>query len=479
MFLYNIAMLSDRINGAGMRTRLSSGDWSAAALVAGVVMLALTIWPYPLPHVCVWDELAVASGLRPQTAEFPCLAMLISRVLFDGFGVDGGLAAMAVGGHLLAGLTAGLWYFVFRQLLEFGGRLDMADHLWNDRLAPGISAAGALLVAFSEPVWNASQTFTAAGLDLSLAALALATLFRFIARGRRQMGVLSFLMLGVLAAETPFGLLLLAPVAVLLFLSWRMIDSHDDVEPVVHLPPIEEFPWLLIAIAWAVGVGLTLAIADSSFRSAGGDPGEFDAAIRAWSDLWKAGTTVKGFIVGATVTVLPLAFLTAVLPRVTFPEGRKPVWLRLAVLAAGLVALMQLSDVPEWRYRTWTDEDEAVATALLPGLFMAAAGAAVVLSAAMFAAMAWCHETRCPRALVAFGRFVLTVAVIAAVGMAGHGRQCRELRQKLHKVEEHINLMLDGCKGSDTMKSHGRLDVMLELRARSLGRKLTILKDGE
>ena len=472
-------VLNDSINGAGMRTRLSSGDWSAAVLVAGAVTLLLTLWPYPLPHVCVWDDLAVAAGLRTPTMEFPGLAPFLARILFDRLGTDGGMAAMAVGGHLLAGFTAGLWYFVFRQLLEFGGRLDMADHMWNDKLAPALSAAGALLVAFAEPVWTASQTFTAAGLDLFLAAFALATLFRFIARGRRQMGVLAFLTLGMLAAETPFGLLPLVPVAVLFFLSWRMIDTHDDIEPVVRLPPLEEFPWLLIALAWVIGAGLTLAVTDSAFRAAGGDPGEFDSALAAWRGLWAEGTTTKGLLSGAGMTVAPLAFLTAIFPRVTFPVGRKPLWLRLAVLAAGLMALTQLTDIPALRYRTWTGEDEEVARALLPGLFTAAAGAAAVMAAAAFAAMAWCHETRCPWPVLMLGRVAVGAVVAAAVLTACNGRQCRELRQKLQKVETHIRRTLDDCKGSDRITSHGRLDVMLELRAKSQGRQLTIVKEGE
>ncbi|MBR4652763.1 MAG: hypothetical protein IKO72_05325 [Kiritimatiellae bacterium] len=472
-------MLSDRINGSGMRQRLSSGDWSAATLVAGAVILCLTLWPYPLPHPCVWQDLAVAAGLRQPTMEFPSLAAFISRILFDRLGADSGFAAMVVGGHLLSGVTAGLWYFVFRQLLEFCGRLDMSDSMWNKKICPALSAAGALLFAFSEPVWTSSQTFTAAGLDLFLAAGSMSVLLRFIARGRRQMGVLAFLGLGALAAETPFGLLPLAAAAGLLILGWRMIDAHDDIEPVIRLPPIEEFPWMLVAFAWVVGAGITLAIADSSFRAAGGDPGSFEAAARGWFNLLREGTTPAGAGVGLAVSALPLAFAMFALPWLSFPECRKPVWLRLACLLAGIVAVVQLLDMPELRYRTWTQEDEAVATALLPGLLMAMAAAAAVLCAASFAAMAWCHETRIPSPLVVLGRILIVLAAVAAVASAGYGRQCRDTRAKLAKVAEHVGRTLDECKGRDEIPSHGRLDVILELRARCQGRNLKIVKDGQ
>ena len=476
--MYNVAMVSDRINGSGMRTRLSSSDWSAAALVAGAVTLVLTLWPYPIPHPCTWDSLGVAAGLNPATAEFPGLAPFMLRMLFNSFGPGGGLAVSTVGAHLLAGATAGLWCFVFRQLLEFAGRLDMSDRMWNHKICPALAAAGAALVAFSEPVWTSSQTLTSAGIDMFLAAFGFAVLLRFIARGRRPTGVLAFLTFGILAGDTPFGVLLLVPVIVLLALSWRMIDARDDIEPVVRLPPIEEFPWTLMGLSWVVGLGITIAIADSCFRLSGGTAGDFPVMFDVWSGLLREDSTLKGAIYGASVTVLPLVFLMAVFPRLTFPESSKPFLLRAACLLAGLVAASQLLDVPELRYRNWADEDEAVATTLLPGIYMACAGAAAMLCVSAFAAMAWCHETRFGKMLIRLGRFVVIITVFAVVCRAGLGRQCHEVRAKLDKVDARITSMLEEVKGTDVVNS-SRLDVMLQLRAQSMGRKLTIVKDGE
>ena len=477
--MYNKDMLSDRINGSGMRTRLSSGDWSAAALVAGVVTLVCTLWPYPMPHPCVWQDLAEAAGLRSPTAEFPGLAPFVLRIMFDCLGAESGYAAVILSGHLLAGVTAGLWYFVFRQLLEFGSQLDMADRVWNGRICPALSAAGALLVAFSEPVWTSSQTLTSAGVDLFLSAFAMSALFRFLACGRRPMGVLTFVLFGALAAETPFGLLLLLPTAVLFVVAWRMIDTPEDIEPVLRFPVLEEFPWLLLIIAWVVGAGVTWAVADSSFRAAGGVPGSLGETFFAWARLAKTGTTLYGLGLGLAVTVLPLVVLMSMFPRLTHPLSRKPMLLRLMCLLAGLVAAAQLSDIPALRYRTWSQEDEAVAVTLLPGLLMAAAGAAAVLSAASFAAMAWCHDTRGGWLVAWLERSLLCAVVLAVVGAAGYGRQCFDTRSKLSRVEAHVVRMLEGSKGTDTIVSQGRLDAMLELRARCLGRKLVITEKGE
>ena len=337
-------MLSDRINGSGMRTHLTSEDWSAAALVAGIVMLVLTLWPYPIPHPCVWTDIAAAAGLRPPSAEFPALAPLMMRILFDRLGAGGGLAANVVGAHLLAGVTAGLWCFVFRQLLEFAGRLDMADNTWNRKICPALSAAGAFLFAFSEPVWTASQALSSAGVGLFLAAFAFTALLRFIAGGHRQQGVLAFFSFGLLGGDTPFGVLLLLPVLVLLVLSWQMIDARDDIEPGVRLPPIEEFPWLMMLLAWAVGVGITFAIADSLFHVAGDNPGESGSMlVDSWMHILGKDTTVKGAIVGSVVTLVPLTFMMAVFPRLTFPDAPRPIVLRIACLLAGVLAAAQLS----------------------------------------------------------------------------------------------------------------------------------------
>ena len=201
--------------------------------------------------------------------------------------------------------------------------------------------------------------------------------------------------------------------------------------------------------------------------------------VRAWFNLAKTGTTLPGLGFGLAVTALPLTLLMAIFPRLTHPLSRKPMLVRLLCLIAGLVAVAQLSDVPALRYRTWSDEEEAVAVTLLPGLLMAFAGAAAVLSAAAFAAMAWCHDTRGGWLVVWLERTLLCLLVVALVGAAGYGRQCRDTRAKLAKVDAHIVRVLEGCKGTDTIASQGRLDAMLELRARCLGRKLTITEHGE
>lgn len=470
-------MLNDSINGAGMRTRLSASDWSAAAIVAGVVMLVLTLFPYPMPHPCVWSDLAAAAGLRPQTAEFPALAPFLQRIVFSSFGADIGLGAIAVLGHVLAGLTAGCWYMAFRQMLEFGGNIDMADRQWNNRLCPAIAAGGALLVAFSELTWTASQMLTSASVDLFLAAAAFAFFFRFLARGRRHLGFLSFFFLGALAAETPYGLFLLIPVVVLIGLAWYMLDPRDDIEPAVRIKPIEEFPYALMAAAWVIGFGLVLGLADTAFRSAGGMVESFAAARAAWLRLLPEGSTMKGALLGGAVTLLPLIVVASVYPRLSHPLAPKPIWVRGLCVLAGLVALTQLIDYAPLRYRAWSDEEEAVAVAALPGIFTAIAAATVVLSSAAVAAMTWCHDSRLHIFALRFGRFLFSLAAIGLIVWVGSGRQCEAVRTKLAKVDAHIAKTLEACKGNDVIRSQGRLDPMLELRALRQNRKLVITHD--
>lgn len=467
-------MTSDNINGFGMRSRLNAGDWSAAVLVSGVVTLALTLFPYPMPHPCLWPDLTTAAGIGAPTAEFPALGFFFARIIFGVFGAEAGYAAMQVIGHLLAGFTAGLWFFVFRQLLEFGSRLDMADHLWNRKIAPSLAAAGALLVAFSEPVWTSSQMLSSAGVDLCLAAFAFATLFRFFARGRRHLGFLAFFFFGVLAAETPFGPMLLVPVAAMLIYAWRLLDPREDIEPVMRIPPIEEFPWILMVSAWIVGAGIVLAIADSSFRAAGGQVESFAAAIAAWKGLLAAGTTAKGAALAGLWVALPFVAAISFFPRLTFPEAPKPFWMRLVVVAAGVVACAQLVPHDAYHFRILSGEEEAVATTIVPGLVNALAAATFVLAAGAVAAMTWCHDSRWYFFILLLGRFAFVLTVMGLVGWAGHSRQCEEICAKLKKVDAHIVKTLDACKGKDVIPSQGRLDDMLKLRARCLGRKLTI-----
>ena len=80
---------------------------------------------------------------------------------------------------------------------------------------------------------------------------------------------------------------------------------------------------------------------------------------------------------------------------------------------------------------------------------------------------------------VRIGRLIVIAAVVVLLCNCGFSRQCREVRAKLDKVNTHIVNKLKEVEDSDVMRSHGRLDVILQLKARSMGRKLTIVKDGE
>ena len=472
-------MLSDRINGSGMRTRLETGDWSVAALVAGAVTMLYTLWPYPMPHLCVWNEIAAAASLQPPVSAFPGVSRLLSRMFFDTLGAESGLAATTMAGHLLAGATAGLWHIVFRQILEFSSLLDMADHTWNRRICPALSAAGALSFAFSAPVWTSFQTVTPAGCDLFLAALAFAVLFRFIARGRHQTCFLAFFLVGALFAETPLGALALAATAVLFFLAWRMLDYPEDIEPVIRFPLREEYPWLLTVSALLAGFGLVVMMNDTSFSAAGGAAAGVSEMYGAWKGLLAEGTTAKGACLGFAANVLPLALMVWMFPRMTHPAARKPVWTVILCISAGAAAAAQLSGCDFLRYRVWADKTEDVAVSILPGLMMAASSATLVLSSAALSAMAWCHEPQCPVPLAKLGGISVAVAVAASVGLAGYGRQCKDTREKLGRVAAHIDSFLEENKDRDSVPSRGKLDAMLKLRARCLGRNISIAGDGE
>ena len=142
-------------------------DLKLAGVLAGVVFLLLSIWPYPFPHPSSWAELAVAAGLRPADAVFPGIWRACSAVLFSFLPIKVATFALVLIGRLMAAADAAIFYFLLTRFVPAMLRSAVRPHGWI-RIARGILFLSALFFACSDSVWRAGQIATQTSFNLFL-----------------------------------------------------------------------------------------------------------------------------------------------------------------------------------------------------------------------------------------------------------------------------------------------------------------------
>ena len=187
-----------------------SHSWKdyAWAIALGCVFAVLSWWwgSAEVPPE-MWEDVAVAAGLRPPVAPFPGLWHGFSSLLFRAVGLRAGLWMLRALGPLSLGLVAAAVFMVLHELLPMTLRLRMKRVGWSRFIVRLVLMQATVCLVCAEPVWRACRFFSPTTLQLLLtviAAILCSRAFRLksVVRVYLAAGVL-----GVLAAETPVGLI--------------------------------------------------------------------------------------------------------------------------------------------------------------------------------------------------------------------------------------------------------------------------------
>ena len=470
--------MRDMVNDRG---QLGAGNVIIGGALGGLVFFAILVFGVPGLDPSLWNEVTVASGLRPPQAIFPGIWRVVTGWMFSLFGMAGALHILKFVGAAVAGVCVTLVYLIARITLSLLVRMGRPYAAWSKRIAPFFSLVAAALFGICDPFWSISRVFSPDELRLFLfLGVVYLSLRWFTAGGRWRLFPLMVLM-GVLAAETPLGFVLPllfvgAYVAVWycvmdgLFRRPEKLASPDD------LPKWRMFFLFLGGVALAAWVNTTYFAVLGGIRANGWNPGYvyFLYGASYWKVLTDAATLIA-WVLGIGFCVVPLVVAIRIFPGVSRDDRPMPFGLGALFFFVGSVALMQSGVLASTRFWLFAKDIVQVRSGFLLAFFVLCACLTVGLFGAAFAFE--CQRTYLPddddipRPGVLLRGLVPAIAlVVLALGLAGVSKPVETEMQRI--VDEAVAEIVEECEDAKWLFTDGRLDAALEIEAAKKGRSL-------
>ena len=179
-----------------------------AAFVGLIAAVTVLVWGIPGLDPSMWNEVAVAAGVRPPQTIFPGFWRIVAEPVFKVCGISGGVRVLTFAGAALGGVAVALLCLIVRQLLALLIRTDRPYAAWSGRIAPFFACVAALLFGLSDPFSRIARVLSPSLLRLVCVLVIVHLALRwFVVGGRWRLFPLVALM-GLLAGETPFGFVL-------------------------------------------------------------------------------------------------------------------------------------------------------------------------------------------------------------------------------------------------------------------------------
>ena len=450
-----------------------------AALVGVLAFAAALSFGVPAPDPALWDEAAVAAGLRPPRSVVPGLWRLLAGWTFPLLGVRGAFDALSLAGAAFGGLAAALLCLVVRQVLALTIRVERHYPFWSGLVAPFFSAFAALAFAFSDPFAQVVRTLSPDLVRLVLLLLAVHGSLRWFALGGAWRLLALMAAMGLLASETPLGFLL-PPLFALAYLAVRGCVADGLFPWPERLPEMEAMPkWLMLFVflgGLAAGAWADVWFFESHGGLEANGLAHADVWLRYAAGLWRVAAgaaTGVGWMLGLSFCVLPLVVAVRLQPLAVRDDRPLPFLLGLSMLAVGLLALLQTEAFPATRFWTLFPDAPPVRGGFLLAAFSACASSTLGLCGAAFAFE--CRRTYLKGKLGSPGPVLrwtvpacalLLLAVMAA-------RLPRPAEAEMRRVvADAVRETVRECAGATRVFTDGHLDAALELEALAGGRTL-------
>lgn len=190
--------------------RIGLGDLVIAGSLAVLTLFFSFIWHFPGLIPSMWNDVVVASGVRPASELLPGFWRFVGSMVYGACGVNGGGPVIKVLGYVsLMAVAVGV-YAALREILAFVMRARPQLSKRRTIVMQLASAVGAVAFVCSDAVWSAGQYFSETTIQTLLVIGALEFYFVFLRKGTLKYAYGCSLLLGLLAAESPIGILLVA-----------------------------------------------------------------------------------------------------------------------------------------------------------------------------------------------------------------------------------------------------------------------------
>lgn len=474
-------------------------DWLFAGVLTLLSGALMWLWAFPGLVPEAWEHAAIGAGVRPLAAIFPGFWNVIARGLYSIGDISLGTLLVRLLGQVFAGLSVGIVYLLLRAILSLTIRVRLQYARRRFIVIRGTALLGAVLFACSDPLWRAGQAFTPPLLLTFLTVLALALFFNFLMSGGMGQIHWSMFLLGLVSAETPMGFFLVALCWGVYFIALRH-DAISAGSPLLN-PIVEQSSKWHLTFLYAIGLIGGIAANCGAFvwldgQAAMGVVGGDMPLMYAtrWWNLFIHAATPLGWVFGLGVCVMPFVVGAVLLPRAVDEEQFLPYHLGAVYFATGLLALMQVAELPPLWFWTWIPDTTVVNSSYFLQILVLLSSATVVFALAVMAVDACCrdherlalqryaelHEeadagTIAPAKVKKGGRAVMVIVPLLLLAAVVPGRFQGQTRHMLKIVNDYGREVLSECGDAKWIFTDGSFDSYLELAAAESGKTLRAL----
>ncbi|MCQ2368134.1 MAG: hypothetical protein MJ109_03875 [Kiritimatiellae bacterium] len=237
--------------------KIGLSDLVIAGVLGFLTFFFLQLWEFPGLHPALWNDAAVASGVRPASHVIGNYWTAIASLIYGACGISAANAFLRFLGHLVMAGIAVVVYALLREMLAFIMRARPQFSKRRTLVQQLASALGTCAFVLSDPIWNAGQTLSETTVLLALTLAAIEFFFVFLRKGSLVYSYICAIILGLLCAETPMGFLITASFIVLNGVVLKYIPALES--PFFQPASIEVGKWYMTFLFIAsIIVGIVL-----------------------------------------------------------------------------------------------------------------------------------------------------------------------------------------------------------------------------
>lgn len=468
--------------------KIGLGDLVIAALLAVVTSCGLAFWGYPTISPALWDETAVAMGVRPAAQILPGYYTFAASVVRAIFGLNAAPAMLRLVGHVALSAIAVLVYMAIREMLVFIMRARPQRSQRRYLVIKIASLVGTVAFITTDPVWNAGQSLSETTILLALTLGAIESYFLFLRKGTVRYAYLCALLLGLLCAESPFGFVFLAAFVALNFVVLKVLPILES--PFFRPEVIAVAKWymtfiFIASLIFGVGVNCWSFVFHGGLSAIGESAGyiPLQYLLSYWGRI-SGAADLTGWILLIGACVIPFVVTMVRFPSAADEEVFLSYSTGMVFLFCGAVALAQSCPIPELWF--WTYCNRISPYLLSVGTLLVAislAGGITILGVDSL-----CREhlrlalqqygadedegpatsinSRLSTMIRRLGMIAIPLLLLAVMVP---GRCKRATRQMMALVRDAIQLMVDEMGDAEYLFSDGNLDVAIELESAMRG----------
>ncbi len=468
-------------------------DFLFGGIVGAIIIALLSFWSFPGLNPSVWEGAAIASTLRPPESIFPGFWYTIAHWIFGATGFAGGLKALHWLGSIFLGLTIWSAYILLvssMSLLTIKRPESARRYFVVTRLS---AALGALFFGCADPVWRLGQTFSPESLLLFLTIFSFVLFVVYLQTSKLPLAYLSMLLLGLLTAETPMGLVLLIAVVSLYVVSNRYgIIIQPIIEKQVSIKWFLTFFFVLGFISGIAANCISFISMDglAALGITGGDV-PLLYVTRYW-DIFISCASLMGWVLSVAIVILPFALTIFMARRASDVLYFLPYHIGVLFVICGIVSFAQLASLSPLWYWQWITDPVMFNSQYFLAVLILFSVATVAFSLLIFGIDVFCRdhhsiaitqyevdgeyeEAKQGRFLDSFKFACFCMVPVLLVLAVVPGRRLTDLRNILQIINDYAEQIIEECGDAKWIFTDGSFDSHLELLAATKGKQLSAL----